>query len=125
MKPPKKNPCKACPFLKTSPRGYLGGHSVEEFMTRWRSEQVMECHKTVDYESDVDYLEQIEEGEHVHACAGASIMMTNDCRLPRNRDYPKLPGSAKVFRNPTEFTAHHDTPFHRAFIASERKRETP
>lgn len=117
MKPPKKKPCKACPFLKTSPRGYLGGHTVEEFMTRWRSEQIMECHTTVDYESDVHYLDQILTGDHVHSCAGASIMMTNDCKLPRRRDYPKLPGSDKVFRNPAEFTEYHDTPEHRAFIA--------
>lgn len=118
MKPPPSKPCKSCPFRRKSWAGYLGEHTVDEFIGRWKSDQRMECHKTVDYESpNKTHLEQIEDGD-ASWCAGALIMFRNDCRLSRDPERPVMEADhEEVFSRENEFREHHDTKAHRGFVA--------
>jgi len=122
VKPPPKKPCRACPFRRKSLPGYLGEHDVEEFVGRYRSDSIMECHKTVDYErDDKTHLEQIADGDVAH-CAGALILAANECKLSRDPQRPRMePDRETVFANWREMRAHHDTPTHRSFISSMRQ----
>jgi hypothetical protein len=123
LKPPPKKPCAECPFKRTSMRGYLGADDVEHFYDRFKHDQVMECHLTVDYDrEDKTYLEQIADGE-VSYCAGALIMMANQLKRTRDPDRPIMePDRDNVFTWEKEFTEHHDTEFHRRAVARRKKK---
>lgn len=109
MKPPPKKPCAECPFRRKSAPGYLGAHTFDEFFDRFKHDRVMECHMTVDYESDEKtHLEQIEDGDASY-CAGALIMFRNQCKVSRDPDRPEMPKDVEnVFQWNHEFEEHHD-----------------
>jgi len=102
--------------------GYLGDHTAEEFLGRAMTDQRMECHTTIDYEdADRTHLEQIEDGT-ARYCAGALIFFANILKRSRDPERPRLPADREeVFAWPTEFSAHHDTPGHRAFMEEQRR----
>jgi len=91
-------------------RGYLGAHTLQEFIDRWANDTRMECHTTVDYEgvhTSKTFLKQIEDGD-AHYCAGAIIMFANECKMSRDPERPRLPPNGEaVFSNRLEFRAHH------------------
>lgn len=98
--------------------GYLGAHTVEEFLGRAMTDQRMECHATVDYEHPTKtHLQQIEEGTTVRWCSGALIFFSNILKRSRDPDRPELPTDREaVFAWPDEFREHHDTPAHRSYL---------
>lgn len=125
MQDPPKKPCKECPFRRKSMRGYLGEHTVEEFLQRWQFDQPMECHMTVDYNHRTkSHIDQIVEGETVSYCAGALIMNANSFKLSRDPDRPRMEKDyEEVFSNSREFREYHDTPHHRRFVTRLRGEE--
>lgn len=69
-----KKPCKECPYLKTSAKGYLGESSgnPQEFLYQLESPEVHPCHLTVDWEEE-DYSKAT-------TCVGALQFMNNSCK---------------------------------------------
>lgn len=89
-------PCSECPWRRTSPAGWLGGHETEAYAAPVRHGTMVPCHK---------------KGNRAY-CAGAAISMKNSCTRPRDPDMAaeleKVQESDDVFRFPTEFEKHHD-----------------
>src|SRR5690606_18087592 len=76
-----KKPCKQCPYLKNSIKGYLGESSgkPQEFLQQLESPTVHPCHMTVDWEED-DYSKST-------TCVGALQFMNNSCKKSK---YPNV-----------------------------------
>lgn len=77
----KKHPCKECPYLKNSAKGYLGelSYQPELFLQQLDLPKVHPCHKSVDWEKDDTC-----EGPNPPICAGALQFMNNSCKSHRN-----------------------------------------
>jgi hypothetical protein len=86
-----KSPCSDCPFARTALRGWLAGHSPEEWMAMAHGETRFECHTRIPAQ-----------------CAGSAIYRANVCKLPHDKTTLMLPADRKkVFASPMEFIAHH------------------
>ncbi len=84
-------PCSDCPWARAALRGWLGGHSVDDWLEAVQSDARIDCHA----------LNGIE-------CAGAAIYRDNICKLPRDLDVLRLDGDTeRVFDGPAEFRQHH------------------
>lgn len=85
-------------------------------MATTMSDQLMPCHKTVDY-ADPKWAEGMIASETVQHCVGARIFFKNQCKMTRNPviyemtklgRIPDVKPSDEVFKFPTEFLAHHN-----------------
>lgn len=85
-------PCKECPWVRTSVPGWLGPGTADEWLATAHSDEIVECHMTAPLQ-----------------CAGAAIYRRNVAKSPRDVNCLRLPADrAKVFSNPMEFKAHHE-----------------
>lgn len=97
-------PCKECPFLKTSWEGYLGDLSYKpEVFLQQLDEEIMPCHLSIDWEK--------KEYDKAMPCAGALQFMNNHGKLSRDlaaahiqKQYGK---NEEVFEFRHEFIEHH------------------
>lgn len=86
-------PCSDCPWSRKSLEGWLGGHSVEDWLQTAHGDAPELCH-VIDNQQ----------------CAGISIYRANICKQPRHPQALRLPADrVVVFAWPTEFAAHHST----------------
>jgi len=104
-------PCKNCPYLRKSAKGYLGNKSgkPQEFLNGYFAHEKHPCHKQVDYEGG----KTKENIENSPSCAGFAIMCKNECKKPYNQETNKLIESVSidnenVFSHSSEFIAHHE-----------------
>jgi hypothetical protein len=87
--------------------GWLGASSPEGFVDCINQDDVLPCHQTIDY-ADPHWKDKWIAQSIGNACAGALVMAANMCKMPRDRDFPKMPRDAKtVFANPLDFVRHH------------------
>lgn len=109
-------PCSQCPFRRKSLPGWLGAASPEGFIDSALSDELMPCHKTVDYESPDWQEEMMGEDSSVQHCAGTRIMYRNLQKRSRNWIFLTLEHaacvasvepSAEVFATREEFLSHH------------------
>lgn len=100
-------PCSACPWRRTSLKGWLGASTPLQFLAQAESGIKMPCHLAVDYERD-DWEEQADAAAH---CAGHAAHLRNRCKLPTNPEQRALCEAVgkreDVFNRPDEFVIHH------------------
>lgn len=122
MKHNLQQPCKDCPFRRSSMAGWLGSGDPDHFIDAALADEfggenpaatyAEPCHLTVDY-SDPEWRECADEQE---ACVGAAIFYRNVDRfkMPRERRRFEMvrdvqPDHEKVFSTAEEFVEHHAT----------------
>lgn len=97
-------PCRACPWRKDSPRGWLGDAAPIEFLETAEAEVRMPCHLHVDYERE-DWRDA---AEIAPQCAGRAVYFANRCKKPINPALIQLaPDRDEIFGNPQDFLDHH------------------
>ena len=104
-------PCKNCPYLRSSAKGYLGSFSgnPEGFLNGYFAHDKHPCHKQVNYENG-----KTEENiNHAPSCAGFAIMCKNMSKLPYNKETSNLIklvniDICNVFGHTNEFIKHHE-----------------
>lgn len=107
------NPCKECPFRRTSAAGYLGeaSHEPEVFLNSLEHTPIP-CHMIVDWEQASD--DELEDACWNNTCVGSLQYLKNQAKLPRNPRYDKLVREAlknpDVFTWKIEFINHHSKP---------------
>lgn len=102
-------PCAECPFLRTSPPGYLGSYdSPGEFLdTHYSKETMSPCHMTVNYQGE-DWREKFLGGSNGRMCRGQAVFFTNSLKRPRpDSGVQRVPKDSTVFSWPAEFLKHH------------------
>lgn len=125
MKDKLDEPCRECPFRRTSLAGYLGRNDAKSFIERVDRQRPNECHMTVDY-NDPQWKEKIDDAI---LCAGAATYLANTLSSPRDPEYQAAvdrlgPDHETVFSWTDEFLAHHDTPQNAYFAAKGTPQET-
>ena len=110
-------PCSDCPFLRNAMPGWLGGHTIDQFVMGAHHGAVMDCHTrkkplTVLALADAELDTEIYGQESQHwQCAGVAVYRANLCKRPRPGEGEHLLQGDKdtttVFANPTEFIQHH------------------
>ncbi len=102
-----EKPCRECPYRKKSFAGWLGAATPEQFMRSTMSDQRMPCHLTIDYD-DPDWKEKWSQKKAGKLCAGAAVFFSNQCKLSRDPDRPRLEADREnVFSYAHEFIKHH------------------
>lgn len=87
-----EKPCSDCPWARASLPGWLGGLSVDEWLTAVRHDGRVDCHTRLGPQ-----------------CAGAAIFRRNIAKLPRDHSLLMLPRDTElVFASGDEFRAHHE-----------------
>ncbi len=101
-------PCKACPWRRTSAKGWLGNSTTLEFLSQAEHAPRMPCHCTIDY--DDPNWKETQLGSSPR-CAGHAAYLRNRCKLPHD---PELRALCEfvgrrddVFTSPDEFVEHH------------------
>jgi len=72
-----KKICKECPFSKTSARGWLGHHTIEEIQHTMQFEGLFSCHMTRTEDST---FEDIESGK-TPICRGFLASASASCKM--------------------------------------------
>jgi hypothetical protein len=86
-----KKPCSDCPFARDALPGWLGSHTIEEWVLMVHGENYIECHTLTGAQ-----------------CAGAAIYRKNVAKLPIDKRILLLPTDhQRVFSSPREFVDHH------------------
>lgn len=105
MKDNLKEPCKECPFRKTSFKGWLGGLSAEDTSNYVLNEADFACHMTRKKPPD-----------KMSRCKGSQIFLLHHCKSPKiNKPLMKaLEQTKKEGHNKNdylgfEFIEHHTT----------------
>ncbi len=106
-------PCKECPFRKSSPPGWLGGHkNSREIINVVQFDQRFPCHMKVTAlvtNDGVPFKRAVVEAD---LCAGALVFMNNNCKRSRDREVAKAQDEVEhcddVFEWAHEMEAHHD-----------------
>lgn len=105
----RRAPCKECPYLKTSAKGYLGEASGKpiEFLQQLDLPEVHPCHKSVNWEKEnLDTCD----GSHP-ICTGALQFMSNSCKIHKNPAIQRLQKEAgkseDIISFPHNFIKHH------------------
>lgn len=75
MKDNLKQPCKECPFRKTSMRGWLGGLTAKETSDYVLDEADFACHMTRHKE---DHL--------MSRCKGSQLFLIHHCKRPKKNE---------------------------------------
>jgi len=97
-----KTPCSDCPWSRASIPGWLGGHSVDQWLERAHGDSGVNCHTK-------KFSEQREEEGEICQCAGMAMFRANVCKLPRSPTALRLESNReKVFANDSEFRNHHE-----------------
>lgn len=102
-----KQPCKECPFKKSSSPGYLGAlnYDPEAFLDQIEH-QPNTCHLSVEGNIGVNT------DTKVRHCVGHLQFLCNTFKLPRDREWAKLRNETgkneDVFATKQEFIKHHD-----------------
>lgn len=98
-----KKPCIECPFKKNSLPGYLGNMSYQpiEYLQHLNAIEPVECHLTVDYNSD--------DHSNSKPCLGALQFMNNSGKLTRyyGSQQREAGKNKDVFSTTVEFIEHH------------------
>lgn len=102
-------PCAACPWRKTSARGWLGASTPLQFLAQAESETKMPCHCAIDYD-DPDW--EVSQLPAAPRCAGHAVYLRNRCKLPNDPELRKFrdtvePDMEAIFSRPEDFVAHH------------------
>ena len=114
-----RNPCNECPFLKTSPAGYLGPWHPEDLLVSLAN-YPFACHQTIHNSTDDPPILEDPEDQlsdpRLEACAGAAIFLNNKLEISRNlftsafqdqmETIPQVVQDS-VFRTRAEFIKHH------------------
>lgn len=72
MKDNLKEPCKECPFRKTSFKGWLGGLTAQQTWDYVLKEADFACHMT-----------RKKPDKNMSRCKGSQIFLINHCKLPK------------------------------------------
>lgn len=114
------NPCRECPFKRTSPPGFLGVDSARNFIAETvMGGTPMPCHMEIDYD-DPDWRDtQLPDAPD---CEGALRFLNNLMKLPRDPRYAaavraSTQDTERIFASVQEFMAHHDTEVNRRTAA--------
>lgn len=83
-------PCSDCPWRRDALKGWLGGHTADEFVDIARSDFPYPCHTITNQQ-----------------CAGMAIYRRNICKVPRPPAIVLEKDTETVFATPMEFTEHH------------------
>ena len=84
-------PCSDCPWSRDSIPGWLGGATVDDWLTAIQSDEPIDCHAL--------------KGPQ---CAGAAIYRGNTFKLPRDPGVLRLDANkTHTFSGPDEFREHH------------------
>ena len=118
-----RKPCNECPFLKTSPAGYLGPWHPEDLLAVLAN-YPFACHQTIhNSDDDPPILEDPQDefsDPRLEACAGAAIFLNNKLEISRHRFTASYQRQMKqvsenvlctVFRTRAEFIEHHGPRF--------------
>lgn len=101
--PATPNPCDDCPWRRESLKGWLGPMSKDEWVALAHSDEKIACHQTI--EVDEEWTEKVKQ------CRGVATYRANIAKSPRDPSVAVGPVDRdKVFSNPMEFKAHHDSP---------------
>lgn len=108
-----RRPCAECPFLRTSPKGWLGPHeSSTEILQLVHYDGKFPCHMAVNAISklqDCDTLTAVEVAPH---CAGSLAYRNNTLKRGADeemaREMEVVGKRSDVFRTPMEVQLHHD-----------------
>lgn len=104
-----KKPCNDCPFRRNALPGWLGAATPQSFIIEISMERPLPCHQTIDYEKR-DWLQKWAAQRIGNICAGSLIMSANMGKLPRDRNFPRLPADKQlVFSRPDEFITYHES----------------
>ena len=108
----KKKPCDDCPFRKKSLPGWLGPHTVDEFVAYVQFDYPYPCHKTLVEGRETVEDTELREGENI--CIGLVHLRNNSCKKARDEDSDlrkeeiRLKGEEnECFANTVEFAKHH------------------
>lgn len=108
-----KKPCPECPYVGKW-KGWIGTHpTAQDFVDLARADHPFPCHMTVDQESPIEPLEQMESAS-VAQCAGQALFMNKMIKLSRrpemaamqNRLRTEAPG-VEVLWPPERLVEHH------------------
>lgn len=94
-------PCKACPWIRASEPGYLGGSEAEVYVGQAVLPFWLPCHSSANYEGKASDVNAVVE------CAGAAMFRANiGVKLPPS--LLSMPADQEVaFGSLAEFYAHH------------------
>jgi hypothetical protein len=88
-----ERPCDDCPWSRKALNGWLGGFTVDDWLSTAHSDAKIECHVNLGAQ-----------------CAGSAIYRTNVVKSPRDPEVLRLPADREaVFARPDEFRAHHES----------------
>lgn len=82
FRPVADEPCRQCPFRRTSLPGWLGSDSPEGFIANVMAEVPLPCHSTINYRR-ADWSERWAAGRIGKLCRGALTFAANACKTPR------------------------------------------
>lgn len=89
--------------------GWLGEATPQSFIIEISYERPLPCHLSIDY-SRASWAKDWKAGRIGSMCAGALIMASNMCKLPRDPNFPRMPADRQlVFSSPQEFIDHHES----------------
>lgn len=120
MKRTLANPCRECPFKRTSLPGYLGVDSAPNFVNATaRANTPIPCHMEIDYDDPHWEETQLPDAPY---CEGSLRFLNNIFKLPRDPEYVAAvrdaPGDGnKIFASRQEFLDHHDNDMNRRIAA--------
>lgn len=87
-------PCHDCPWRRKALPGWLGGHSISEWLAFAHGETKIDCHTV--------------KGDPQPQCVGAAIYRANVLKLPRSGEIIRAKADPEsVFGTPSEFAEHH------------------
>lgn len=100
----------ACPFRKTSLKGWLGGDKDPDDYLLQLDFKILACHSRVPYDENLT-----EELSAKHPCIGALQFMNNSAKKPRRGNTPlykkvlesETSTNEEVFQWPHDFIKHH------------------
>lgn len=108
----KAKPCKNCPFLKQSAKGYLGESSFnpERFLSSFEISPIP-CHKKVDWDNPKK-KDSADTQAWNNPCIGSLDFMKNTFKSPRDNKYRNLVNkqgskSELVFDSRQDFIIYH------------------
>lgn len=106
----RRKPCNECPFLKSAPKGFLGGNTPEHLQRVAHAETGVHCHK----ENGKSHLKKLTDEkffEKAHVCVGSLIHANMSHKLYRNEELRKfqelVPQRSKYILDFRNFIPHH------------------
>lgn len=107
-KPVAPQACPECPWRVDSAAGWLGPLTAEGWIDRIRTDDPIECHKTiVEEEWDISPGGPSDNLDYTHQCYGAAVFRTHVRKLPRDKEAATRPADPAILASYDAFMARH------------------